>query len=255
MKSDDAYRARIEREAAFHDHSYATDLRSDAVGKFYTIAESSYQDYRQRVFADVKGKRVLEYGCGINSHGTDLVRAGADVVGIDISSVAIDKSREIAKEEGLEDQIAYHVMNAEELQFDESSFDLVCGIGILHHLDTQRAAIEIARVLKPGGRAIFHEPLGHNPVFNRYRDSTPDLRTPDEHPLLKEDFVMMRQHFERVMVKPYNLGTLAAVPFRSTPLFGPLHMLLRGVDRGLMTILPPLKWWAWQTVVELQKAG
>ena len=253
MKNDDAYRARIEREAAFHDHSYSTDLRPDAVGKFYTIAESSYEDYRRRVFENVDGRRVLEYGCGINSHGTDLVRAGADVVGIDISPVAIEESQRVAEEQGLGDRIAYHVMNAEELTFEADSFDLVCGIGILHHLDTELAAAEIARVLRPGARGIFHEPLGHNPVFNRFRDRTPELRTPDEHPLLKEDFRMMRRHFSTVDVTPYNLGTLAAVPLRSTPLFGPLHTLLRGLDRAMMTVIPPMKWWAWQTVVEIQK--
>lgn len=251
--TDRAYQERIEREAAFHDHSYSTDLRVEAVGKFYTISERSYDDYRERVFADVAGKRVLEYGCGINSHGTDLVRAGAEVVGIDISPVAIEKSREGAEKEGLGDAITYEVMNAEDLTFEDESFDLICGIGILHHLDTELACREIARVLKPGGRGLFHEPLGHNPVFNRYRDKTPELRTPDEHPLLAEDFRMMRRHFSTVKVTPYNLLTLAAVPLRSTPLFTPLHHLLRGLDRAAMTVVPGLKWWAWQTVVETRK--
>jgi len=51
-------------------------------------------------------------------------------------------------------------MNAEELKFADDYFDIVCGGAILHHLDLNKALSEIARVLKPDGKAIFVEPLG-----------------------------------------------------------------------------------------------
>src|SRR3546814_4334755 len=45
-----------------------------------------------------------------------------------------------------------------------------------------------SRVLRPGGRAVFIEPLGLNPAIELYRRFTPSARTPDEHPLLRRDF-------------------------------------------------------------------
>src|SRR3546814_1101008 len=79
-------------------------------------------------------------------------------------------------------------MNAEAMTFPDDSFDLVFGSGIIHHLDIDRAFGEIARVLRPGGRAVFIEPLGLNPAIELYRRFTPSARTPDEHPLLRRDF-------------------------------------------------------------------
>jgi hypothetical protein len=55
--------------------------------------------------------------------------------------------------------------------------------------DLSLACSEIARVLRPGGPAIFVEPLGHNPLINAYRKRTPALRTVDEHPPTKARFV------------------------------------------------------------------
>ena len=83
----------------------------------------------------------------------------------------------------------------------DDSFDLVCGSGILHHLDLPAAMRELARVLRPSGRAVFMEPLGHNPAINAFRNRTPELRTPDEHPLLGKDLKLCRRYFGSVEVK------------------------------------------------------
>ena len=69
-------------------------------------------------------------------------------------------------------------------------------------------------MLAPGGWAAFVEPLGHNPLINAYRRRTPEMRTPDEHPLRVEDFVMAGDRFELVEVDYFNLLTLASVPLR-----------------------------------------
>src|SRR3546814_11483257 len=79
--------------------------------------------------------------------------------GIDISDVAIEKGRERARQKGFTN-VRLEAMNAEAMTFPDDSFDLVFGSGIIHHLDIDRAFGEIARVLRPGGRAVFIEPLG-----------------------------------------------------------------------------------------------
>src|SRR3546814_18316951 len=79
-------------------------------------------------------------------------------------------------------------MNAEAMTFPDDSFDLVFGSGIIHHLDIDRASGEIARVLRPGGRAVFIEPLGLNPAIALYRRFPPRALTPHDPPLLRRHF-------------------------------------------------------------------
>jgi ubiquinone/menaquinone biosynthesis C-methylase UbiE len=243
---------RLEREAAFHDVSFSSEVRADAY-KFYTVTVTAVRRYQDLIFQNIAGKRVLEYGCGTGSSAFDLARSGATVVGIDISPVAIEMAARKAEEEGVGNSTEFQLMNAEELEFPDSSFDLICGTGILHHLDLEKSYSEIARVLAPGGRAVFSEPLGHNPLINWYRNRTPHMRTPDEHPLLARDLEMARKYFPTVDMRFFQLCSLGVVPFRSTPLFKPLYAVAEGVDRVMMKVVPGLKWWAWNVVIELRK--
>src|SRR3546814_9362268 len=100
-------------------------------------------------------------------------------------------------------------MNAEAMTFPDDSFDLVFGSGIIHHLDIDRAFGEIARVLRPGGRAVFIEPLGLNPAIELYRRFTPSARTPAEHPLLRRDFRRFDAAFGSTSCRFYGIPTLA----------------------------------------------
>jgi len=76
----------------------------------------------------------------------------------------------------------FYVMDAHQLSFDDSSFDLIVGFGILHHLNADVALKEIHRVLKPGGRVLLQEPLADNPLLKLFRVLTPKARTEDEEP-------------------------------------------------------------------------
>src|SRR5438270_352918 len=83
---------------------------------------------------------------------------------IAMAPVAMEIARQQAEREGL--AIDFAVMDAEHTTFPDASFDLIVGSGILHHLDLDRTYTEIARLLAPGGRAVFVEPLGHNALIN-----------------------------------------------------------------------------------------
>ena len=238
------------REQTFHDQRFARGGPRGGTGIFYRITDESHGRHRALIFGDCAGKRVLEYGCGPGSKSFELARAGAKVTGIDISPVAIEIARERARAEGVEEATTFEVMDAEQTTFPDGSFDLIVGGAILHHLDLDRAYPEIARLLAPGGRAVFIEPLGHNPVINWYRKRTPEQRTPDEHPLLNRDLAQARRHFRRVGVWYYHLTAIAAAPFARTPLFAPLLAALSALDRALLRI-PPLRPWAWISVLEL----
>jgi len=232
---------RLKREKEFHNETFSSDTRK-AAKKYYQSANVSKKFYKERVLTDVKGKHVLEYGCGPGSAAFDVAKVGGDVHAIDISDVAIEQALDKAKSEDV--SIKASVMDAENLSFDNDSFDLVCGSGILHHLDLERSYKEIQRVLKPNGRAVFFEPLGHNPIINVYRHLTPSMRTDDEHPLLMSDLELAKNYFEEVKTKHFNLTATAAsfVPALST--------MLNRTDEVLFKALPFLKKHSWIVVIE-----
>ena len=78
-------------------------------------------------------------------------------------------------------------MDAHNLEFEKNKFDLVIGNGILHHLDKLIAINSIYKVLKPGGRLVFKEPLADNPLLKIFRFFTPRARTEDEEPFSNKD--------------------------------------------------------------------
>jgi SAM-dependent methyltransferase len=232
---------RIERERRFHDQDFEHKTRNETVDKYYTVAKESFVWFDRLLGEIPAGASVLEYGCGEGSHVFDLA-GSASVTGIDLSPVAIRHAQEEAARRGVSIQL--RVMDAERLDFPDRSFDVVLGSGILHHLDLSRALPEIVRVLKEDGQIIFMEPLGHNPLINLYRRRTPHLRTPDEHPLLKRDLMDAARRFESMECRYFVLCALAAVPFRSTPIFPLVRRSLEMLDRLLFRI-PLLRQFAW----------
>jgi SAM-dependent methyltransferase len=137
------------------------------------------------------GRDILDYGCYdgwmIPTYAQAKPRR---VVGIDISEKAIEKAKSVHGS-----LAEFFVADAHQLMFPESSFDVVIGRGILHHLDFKVAIHELYRILRPGGCAIFVEPLGDNPGAKLFRALTPNARTPDERPLSRQQIVWADQVF------------------------------------------------------------
>jgi SAM-dependent methyltransferase len=234
-----------EKEREFHNKAFAEHTRR-STDAFYSVLLASRLFFEGQLVTHGAGKRVLEYGCGAGTYSFRLAREGATVTGIDISDVAIQQAADRAKRENLE--ITYERMDAEQLEFPDSTFDLVCGVAILHHLDLDRAYSCLSRVLKPRGRAVFMEPLGHNPAINLYRRLTPHLRTEDEHPLRMQDIRKAEGYFDGVDSRFFTLHALLAVPFRRMGFFKRLVKGLDAADKALFAVIPPARRYAWQVV-------
>jgi ubiquinone/menaquinone biosynthesis C-methylase UbiE len=244
--------SRLEREREFHDHVFTEqDVRAPTL-RFKTVTGALSRWNLQTLSAHAAGARALEYGCGQGSRAFHLARGGAHVVGIDISPVAIEQAIEHARAEGLEDRLTFRVMDAEQLEFADDSFNLVCGSGVLHHLDLNRAYAEVARVLEPTGIGVFEEPLGHNPAINAYRRRTPEMRTVDEHPLLMGDLALAERYFGEVNTRFFTLSSLAAVPLRNLPGFELVVRALDSVDRSLFRVAPAVRRYAWHVGITLR---
>lgn len=241
---------RLEDEQKFHNEIFESNKRTSEVGQLYTINEAINNAYEGFIFESPKNKVYLEYGCGMAKGGrlTKLVKQGAKTHGIDISDYAIEFLKQEAKEEGLD--IDYQIMNAEDMTFQDSYFDVIYGTGILHHLDLEKSFESFGKKLKKDGTAIFIEPLGHNPLINRFRDKTPEIRTEDEHPLLMQDFKFAKKYFKNVDIEYFYLTTLG-VPMlfkKSQPRF--LINFFNGVDRILFALFPFIRKHAWQVIVK-----
>jgi ubiquinone/menaquinone biosynthesis C-methylase UbiE len=102
-------------------------------------------------FDQAGGKRLLEVGVGAGTDHIRFARAGGLCTGIDLSETSLETTRRRFALEGMRSDL--RVADCEALPFDDESFDLVYSWGVIHHTpDTPRAAREILRVLRPGGR-------------------------------------------------------------------------------------------------------
>ncbi|MCW2952594.1 MAG: Methyltransferase type 11 [Conexibacter sp.] len=100
--------------------------------------------------------RSLEIGSGTGYFSLNLLQAGvvAHATCTDISPGMLATLRGNAQRLGLEVETV--ATDAEDLPFEDASFDLVLGHAVLHHLpDLERAFGEFQRVLKPGGTLVF----------------------------------------------------------------------------------------------------
>lgn len=104
------------------------------------------------VLKSVHGKRVLEVGCGFGGFCIRIAEKGADVVGLDISSSAIRKARNLAKQASIRSQVDFIVGDAQFLPFrDRSSRIVVCSETLEHVPNYEQAFDELVRVTEKGG--------------------------------------------------------------------------------------------------------
>jgi len=238
------------REKNFHNK-----LQSKNKGRFenifYKAIYNSSEDFFTYLEDNAKNSEILDYGCGIGSFIEKVIKYNPKkIIGIDISEISINKAKK--KSEELKINVDYRVDNCEKTSFDNNSFDIVYGTGILHHLQTDKCLDEIYRILKSNGNLIFIEPLGTNPIINLYRKLTPNSRSKDEHPLVNQDFKYIKKKFIDTKIKYYGFLTLIFFPFYRSPNRSKLFRLLSALDQYLFK-LKFFQLFAWSVLVIAKK--
>ena len=238
------------RERKFHDNLQSKKSeRFENI--FYKAIHNITEDFFNYLKENTKNSDVLDYGCGTGASIEKVIKFNPKkIFGIDISEVSVKKAKKKAEE--LKISANYSVDNCEKTKFENNSFDLVYGAGILHHLKIEKCLDEICRILKSKGKLVFIEPLGTNPIINFYRKLTPNSRSKDEHPLVNKDFVYIKSKFTDISIKYYGFLTLVFFPFYKSPENSKLFRLLVDLDQFLFKF-KFFQIFAWSVLIKAKK--
>lgn len=258
--------SRKREEIDFHNFERTTDDAAiqraqeaqnvHANRKYYSVSGASQAYVEQWLRTHVPDRVFLDYACGNGERAVQAAYMGARLcVGLDISDVSVSNARRAAEAAGVADRCLFIQGDCEATELPNESIDVVLCSGMLHHLDLSRAYPELARILRPSGRLLGVEALGHNPVIQLYRDLTPKLRTEWEakHILKMKDVQMGERYFQRGETRFWHLFSLGAVPLRRTPLFRGSLAFAEALDTIALRI-PGIQLMAWQVTFELLKA-
>ncbi len=190
---------RIRKEAAENDEIYRRRNPNNLDLSKIHYFHAEMLNWAIRQFGDLQGKRILDIGIGDGFSSVLMALAGAQVSGIDVSSAALARAKDLAQRYSI--HLDLQQMPGEDLRFEDEAFDGVLCISAYHHMDQKRAASEFARVLKRGGRLVMIDPLATNPPAWLYRHTGRFFHresTSDETPLRVSDLRTLQKHFEKV---------------------------------------------------------
>lgn len=248
---------RLVRERLFHDRQ-ALDRASgfEARPNNLLVDDCAYLEHETWIrpaiqqLGDLTKARVLDYGCGHGMASVVLARLGAEVTAFDLSAGYVREAR--LRAEANKVVVSSVQADGERLPFADAYFDRVWGNAILHHLRLPIAGAELARVLKPGGIAVFCEPWGENPLLSFARKHLPypsKDRTDDEEPLCQRHVLQLQTVFPDLEIRGHQFLSMVRRVL-------PLHRLDAGIqrlDRILLSRVPILERYCRYVVLTLRR--
>jgi 2-polyprenyl-3-methyl-5-hydroxy-6-metoxy-1,4-benzoquinol methylase len=149
-----------ESHSDFYDLEYFLSLEF----RYFSGAHQNKPETLHAFLQDVRGKRILDLGCGGGLFSYLLSERGASTVGIDYSQSAVDFATSRYP------QLEFKVGSAYDLSaFAKDSFDVVVMMDIIEHLSDQSQAMnEVMRVLRPGGHVVMSTDVTDTIWHSRY---------------------------------------------------------------------------------------
>lgn len=215
----------------------------DLFFEHHKFGHDSYPIFSKIInYRKLKGKLVLEVGCGLGTMAAQFAEQGAKITAIDITHRAVELTLKRFKTFGMKGNL--EIGDAENLSFKENTFDFVFSWGVLHHTpDTQRAVDEIYRVLRHGGKAaimLYHKysflyyyhtlfkkgllkgeflKYSKDQVLNRYTDFPDKGGTPLAKVYTKKKASEMFGRFKDVRTRVFGMrGEMENIPLGKVPL-------------------------------------
>jgi 2-polyprenyl-3-methyl-5-hydroxy-6-metoxy-1,4-benzoquinol methylase len=243
VKSNKSYSEWLASEREFADQAYQDQLNDLAIAphmlrRYQNPVEG--WDFRQvmaKELGDIRGKQVLDYGCGPGEESMYLASLGAIVTSIDISPVGI----EVAKRRSDFNKLPIKALVADCLHsgLPSETFDAVHCLGVIHHVGLERGLAEVHRLLKPGGRLVVAEHVSMSPLIEALRNRFgSDKTSEDEGPVPFKDFievpVKLGFRIDRRFHYAITYRLRAAFPVLAKPFF-------QKFDHAMLTLIPPMK--------------
>lgn len=196
-----------QKEEQFHDAWAASlDARQVLVDQAWEAVTCPEHRWIRAQLGDLRGKRILDLGCGAGEAAVWFAKQGAEVVASDLSGEFLRLVERVAAVHGV--KVQTHQADADGLNLPPDSFDIVYAGNVLHHVNMDVTLDHIRTILKPGGKIVTWDPLRHNPLINVYRHMAMPVRTEDEMPLHIRDVAKFRTRFEDVRYECFWFATL-----------------------------------------------
>ena len=267
-----------DQERYFYDHEYRKFLSvpndalridrgvleknlSNPSHPFYERSKLYRGAMRALEFEPLKGRKILDYGCGPADFGVWMATEGADVTILDISPVAIQLGLKRAESSGV--RVRGVAANAVSLpMFSNGEFDTVFACAALHHtLKYPGAVEELARVMKPNALLVLCETWGANPLLGlarRFRATA--AQEPKEQGeaiiLSPSELRLLYSHFDSIHPEFMNLFAMAKRYFRGA--FGNCFVrsfvhLLEQLDSDVLATFPAFRAWCGEVVITARR--
>ncbi|MGZ6124584.1 MAG: class I SAM-dependent methyltransferase [Myxococcales bacterium] len=245
--------ARLAQEAEFFDRRADENARrlqpvDDAIlGRYRQPGKLYPKEYCFRLLGDLRGKSILDVGCGEGEDAMIFARFGARVTGLDVSPGAIDLAKQRARVNGVAHRTRFICAPLHAASLPAQAFDVIWVDNVLHHVlddleGTMQALLEAA---KPGATILCIEPVNLNKTLRRIRFLVPVHTevTPGERPLEKADLATLERLIPGLRRRHFNfLGRLTrfVIPGyryeRAAPWRRALSDLIHFTDRVLLSI-------------------
>lgn len=258
-------------EETFHDGwAESTEVEKIDVLLMNESVTAPEMRYIMAQLGSIKGKTLLDVGCGLGEASVYFALKGANVTATDISGGMLEATKKLAKKYNI--KVGVHKSTAENLNFRNSEkFDIIYVGNLFHHTEIESTILQLKEVMHPKTILVSIDPVHYNPVINVYRKIANKVRTEDEHPFKMSDIAIFEKHFNRVEKKFFWFTTLiifvimAIVQFRNPNkerywkvvveegnkwhwLYAPLEKF----DTFLLNIFPFLGWLCWNIVLRVE---
>ena len=272
-KSNSVKKTRIKKfEETFHDKWSAKEdpkkIDVMLVNEACTAPEMRYIFKSLGGARGLRGKTILDIGCGLGEASVYFALKGAKVTALDLSSGMLKLTSKLAKINNI--KVKTHLASSENFNMPPNKkFDIIYAGNCLHHSNISQTLSKIIIYLKKGGIFFSWDPLQYNPLINIYRKIATKVRTVDEHPLTYKDIKLIKRKFEKTTIKYFWFFTLVIFVFmflfqRIDPnkerywkkiiyesnkwklLYYPLEIL----DSIILFLFPPLRFLCWNVVIK-----
>lgn len=258
--------SRLKREESFHDQWASNEASAIDPVHVNTAVTSPELRYIHEHLGSVKGKSVLDLGCGLGEASVFFALNGASVTSLDVSQEMLNFTNALASKYDV--TVETHLAAAEDLGLPtEKKFDIIYTGNLLHHVEIETTLDKTLAHLKSDGTFASWDPLAYNPLINVYRLIATQVRTIDEHPLTQSDIAGISSRFKAMEMKFFWLTTLSVFTLMLLQFNKPnkvrywkavvedsdkwawIYQPLESIDQTLIKLFPPLRWLCWNVVI------